>query len=656
MAFIVGAMFLGGTLRQNRVVVSAIFLLLAWAMVGFSAASLRTQLISTPVLSAPSSVDLTGVVVDVQPLEMGSQRLLLQPTKISGLPQHNWPNLVRIKLRASQNVEGLRPGYVVSLSTRLMPLPPPVAPGGFDFGRSLFFKGVGATGFAYSPPQIESQQIQLSWGIVLNQLRGAIAARVFEQIEDKHQSAIAVALLTGYRGAIPEVETNALRGAGLAHLLAISGLHLGLVSGTVYFVLRLLFALFPRMALNYPVRKWAAGAALVTAVSYFLISGMSVPTMRAMVMTSVVLLAIILDRQPISMRLVAIAAIVVLLIAPESLVGAGFHMSFAAVMGLVATYEALRDRRGGLWRLLVRRDVAGYATGLITTSIVAGGATALIAAFHFNRFAQFGLLGNILAVPLTGFLIMPAGLLGLITMPFGLENVPLQIMALGIEGVLATAHVVSSLKGAEAIVPSGPPLVLVLLGLGGLLLLLLRGWVRSLGLLPMAAAIVLWGGAPKPDILIDRELKLVAVRNAQGQLVYSSGRSASFVRESWQRSDGVTSAHTSTAACDRYGCVFEDSWENRISYARTLAAAMDDCSSVDVLIVNEFVDRSQCAGALVIDQGLARRKGAMALYWDIGTRRYQLKQAAPAKDARRPWHSNGHSYKYPRAARQWQNQ
>lgn len=636
LAGLLGATLLCVALFQSRGWAVLALLCAAWGLIGFALATARTQQIATPLLPYAMSVTLQGHIIDIEPMADGAQRLLIAPAQMERLEAGATPKYVRMKLRATQVLPVLLPGHIVEISGRLMPLPQPVTPGGFDFGRNMFFNGIGGTGFAYRAPVLLGKSTALTLQQRLNRLRLGIAQRVFETVTPKSTAAIAVALLTGYRGAIADGDVAALRGAGLAHLLAISGLHLGLVSGAFFFLIRFSLALVPNIALRYPTRKWAAWAALLGAIGYFLISGMSVPTLRAMVMTGIVLLAILLDRQPISMRLVAIAAFIVMALRPESLLGAGFHMSFAAVLALIAIYEVLRDQRGFIWQTAVRRNVSGYAMGLVVTSIVAGAATSLIAAYHFGRVAQFGLAGNVVAVPLTGFIIMPAGLLALLLMPFGLEAVLLKLMGLGIEGVMAAAKAVTSLPGAEASIPAGPPISFALIILGGLVLLVARGGVRALGVFPIMAALLFWNTSPKPDILIDRELRLVAVRGETGDMVYSSTRTGQFTRDVWQRDEGEAGATPPVASCDAYGCLFAGRGGTQIVLARTIGTAIEDCSGADVLIVQDYVRADLCAGPLIVDLGDAKDKGALALYLEADG--YRVEQATPLQNTHRPWH------------------
>ena len=268
---------------------------------------------------------------------------------------------------------------------------------------------------------------------------------------------------------------EAMRASGLAHLLAISGLHIGLVTGVLFFAIRGILAALEPIALRFAIKKWAALGALLGAFAYLLVTGATVPTQRAFLMAAMVLSAIMLDRTAISMRLVAWAALIVLLIAPESLLGASFQMSFAAVIALVAGYEAVRvpfgrwRAHGGWWRLPLI-----YLLGVGLTTIIAGSATTPFVIFHFNRFSAFGLAANLLAVPVTALWIMPWATVAYILMPLGLEGVALAPMGWGIEAVIAIAREVAGWPGSVTLVPAMPVSGIALVAAGGLWLCLWR--------------------------------------------------------------------------------------------------------------------------------------------------------------------------------------
>ena len=436
---------------------------LALLAAGVAAADWRTDRVSAPVLAGPiGPTDVSGRVVWVGAGD-GPQRYLLDRVIIEGLAPEETPERVRLSAR-STGPDGLAsPGTWLMARASLRPPPAPAEPGAWDFARQAWFLRIGAVGFAYGAPAPLAAPDGEGGSLLslLSQARHWVSARILAHTTAS-AGPFAAALLTGDRSAIEKKTLRAMRDSGLAHLLAISGLHVGLVAGFIFFAARGLLALIEPVALRMPIKKWAAGCALLGAAAYLLLSGMSVPTQRAFVMVGVVLLAIMLDRASISMRLIALAALLVLTIAPESMLGPSFQMSFAAATALIATYEAAR---GFFARLAARGGLAlrplVYAAGVTVTSLVAGIATGPFAVYHFNRIADYGLLANLGAVPITGFWIMPWGLVALVLMPFGLEGIALAPMGWGIDAVVWIARQVAAQPGAVTLVPAMPAAALL---------------------------------------------------------------------------------------------------------------------------------------------------------------------------------------------------
>ncbi len=389
--------------------------------------------------------------------------------------------------------------------------------------------------------------------------------------------------------------------AGIAHLLAISGLHLGLVAGTLFFAVRVALALAPPLALRLPGKKIAAALALIGALAYLLLTGATVPTQRAFVMTALMLLAVMVDRNPFSMRLVAWAALVVLLSQPESLLGASFQMSFAAVVALIATYETGIARRAQASGLDGR--LALYVGGVALTTIVASLATAPLTIYHFGRLATYGVVANLIAVPLTAFWIMPVGLLGLLLLPLGLDGPCFVLMGHGIELMLALAATIADWPGAAAYLARPPIAALTVTVLGGLWLCLWRtGW-RRLGLLGVALGGLLMLLERPPDLLIDGRGELVAVRLEDGRLALSPWQRDRWITDGWLRSAGQASAAPWPAAgevlgeglrCDGLGCVVSRGG-HRIALSRRPEALEADCARADLVISYPRIERCPTA-------------------------------------------------------------
>jgi len=527
----------------------------------------------------------------------------------------------------------------------LMPPPGPVAPGAFDFQRHLYFAGIGAVGYAVARPQAVgagAEEEPSSWRLRLAALRRAITARITDKL-DGAAGAVAAALMTGERGAIPEDVMADLRDAGLGHLLAISGLHIGLVAGILFFAVRAGLALIRPLAVRAPIKKWAAVAALLGGLAYMAVSGATVPTQRATVMLAIVLAGVLLDRPALSMRLVAWAAVAVLLVAPESLLSAGFQMSFAAVVALVAAYEGLGPRLAA-WRRdgSAWRRPALYLAGVAATTAVAGLATAPFAIHHFNRLAAYGLAANLVAVPLTALWIMPWALAAFALMPFGLEGLALAPMGWGIELLIAVARTVAGWDGAVALIPAMPVWGLVAVALGGLWLCLWRRRWRLLGVPVMAAGLATVGLTSTPDILISGDGRLLAVSDAGGGLSLSSGRAGRFSAEAWLRLAAATEAgtwprHGASAdgrlVCDGLGCVLRADGR-AVAIARDPRALAEDCRRAEVVISLEPVRRRCPSARLVIDRFDLWRQGSHALWLEDGGVRVE---SARGVRGERPW-------------------
>ena len=435
------------------------------------------------------------------------------------------------------------------------------------------------------------------WRLWWSGLRHDIARRVLASLPGE-AGAVAAALMTGKRGAIPERVMQNMRDSGLAHLLAISGLHVGLVAGLLFSGLRAMLALMPSLALRHPIKKWAAVAASLGAFAYLFLVGATVPTQRAFLMTALVLLAVVLDRTAVSLRLVAWAAFAVLLVAPESLLSASFQMSFAAVIALVAGYELLRERRA---RIFAERTMATrvtlYVAAVALTSVIAIAATTPFAVYHFNRIAWFGLAGNLIAVPLTALWIMPWAIGAFLLLPFGLEALALKPMGWGIDGLLAVAAQVAGWPGAISVIPAMPAAGLVLLTLGGLWLCLWRRAWRLAALPVILAGAMTVPLTDPPDLLASGSGKLFALRAPDGGLLLSTARANRFEADVWRRRAGETEAlawpGTGSAVggrlrCDRLGCIYRADGQV-VALVQDPRALAEDCALASIVISREPV-------------------------------------------------------------------
>ena len=499
-------------------------------------------------------------------------------------------------------------------------------PGAYDPRRAAFFDGIAASGFAFGKwTQVEATaKAGFSPRIAIARLRRAISERI-RQADDGQAGAVAAALIVGDRSRLSRQTVDHLRTAGLAHILAISGLHMALVAGTAFALLRALLALSPTLALRRPIKKWAALAALAVGLVYLALSGGNVSTIRAYVMAAVMFSAILIDRPAISLRNLAIAAFIVLAFQPESVGEPGFQMSFAAVAALIAGWEVWRDRERphlaepsssiivrGAW--LIARGFAGIAL----TTLIASLATAPFAAFHFQKLATYSLAGNLAAMPLVSLVIMPAGLFALVAMPFGLETLILPPMFAGIDFLLTISAGIAGLDGALVATRKMPAASLILVSAGFLWLTLWRPRLRLYGLMPIAAGLLLVPlTARAPDILMTAEGRAVGVRDAGGTLRIAGSRTGSFIIGQWLESEGPRAPDPAAirdgVACGRLGCILKTKGGLMVAHIRDPAAFIEDCRRADI-VLTPLRAPDDCAASLVIDARATARRGAHAVY------------------------------------------
>ena len=616
-------------LLRARDLLLAAGILLAAVAAGFLAGQVRTAQLDGRMLPAPIERALFVGIIDQIELQPAGQRVTLREVDIKDLPRQATPTRIRVKTVVAQ--PELRIGQKVGGVATLNAPAGPAEPGAFNFRRQAFFGDLGATGFGYGRLKILKEPEDTRFGGILiaiadriHATRAAIAQRIRGQLREA-TGAIAIALTVGDQTALRAADLNAMRDSGLAHLLSISGLHIAIAAGLFFFGLRFALAFVPWVALRYPVKKWAAALAIVAAVLYAGLAGWTPPTQRSLVMWGMVFLAVILDRSPISLQLVAWAAALILLFQPETLLGASFQMSFAAVFALVVVFDRLGPwfaaRRqawgeGATWDAklfaMVGNAMLWLATTIVT-SFIAGLATLPFALFHFDRLSSYGVFANAVAVPLTAFWIMPTAALSLLLMPFGLEAWPLQVMGWGCDVLLWVAHWVAGWPGAIAVLPSMPALALTVVAFGLLWLGMARGRWRAFGAAAIAAAILSAWMVPRPDVLVSPSGKLVAFRTPDGDLILSSNRAERLVRETWLRRNGQIrfddigdlDGSETWLRCDEAACDYQ---------GRVRVLLSDAAASCEPALT--IVPRAVAVGCseTTIDQADLAARGAHALY------------------------------------------
>lgn len=536
------ALALGTRLAWRLPVARILLLALSLAAFGFSCAQWRTVIVYTPILAKDHGpAEVAGTILAIENLGddgVPGARLLLKDLEIEDLAPGQTPRKIRLRVR---DAAIFKIGQRVKLLAQLMPPSPPVMPGAFDFQRYLYFQGIGAVGFVYKFIGVEREPAnQFSeWA---EDMRRAVDMDVAANMP-AHQSGIAAALLTGRQTTISEGDKQAMQNSGLAHLLAVSGLNVGLFASSIFFALRFLMALWPQFALRYPVKKIAAFAAFFAACFYLVLAGFVIPAQRAVIMIGMMLVAVMLDRSPLSLRLLAFAAGIVLIIAPESLISASFQMSFAAVAGLILFFERFQEQLSALYNKsgFVRRAFL-YLMGVCVTTVVASIATTPLSLYHFQQMTSYGLLANLVAVPLMAFMIMPAAIVALFLMPLGLSFAPLWVMGLGVDWTLAIARFVADLPGAVTHWAMWPPETLALLFGGFIWLVLWRGGLKWLGLIPVVICVWMIATHVLPTMIISNKFDVVAVRGEDGALHVSTLRKQKFAIENWERLYGFLPA------------------------------------------------------------------------------------------------------------------
>ncbi|BCP53667.1 hypothetical protein K32_22840 [Kaistia sp. 32K] len=611
---------------RRRAGLVRLVLLLAMVATGATASKLRTDALATRVLERQVTGTVTGWV-EARKARRGGYRLTIL---VAGLDARR---ITTIPQRVTVTVRGRdvpKVGEGISALARLRPASGPVLPGGYDFARDSFYRGVGATGFAYGKVKrvdLGPAPLSIRLRAPLEDIREAIRARIDASLTGESRY-VATALIIGDAGGLSEKTEDELRLSGLAHILSVSGLHMALVSGAIYWTVRAGLALVPALALRRPIKKWAAIAALLLSGFYLLISGLDVAAQRSFVMTSIAFLAILADRRAISMRNVALAGLVVLAVTPESILSASFQMSFAATVALVAGFELMAERHRrrlatnaslprGRAALLSRRLLL-FGGGMVVTSLLGGLGTTPFALYHFQRMAPLSILANVAAMPLTDFLVMPAALIAVLLMPFGLEAPPLAIVGWGIDGMLVVAAKVSEWSGQSggAAMPSATALLIFIAGFAWLALWRER-W-RLAGLAPMVLGAALALYPARPGLLVSADGRQIALRGEDGRYSIVARKQDRFVTDIWLRSDGdprdaALPGVVQAGGCDASGCVGRLPDGGLVALALDRSAFEEDCRRA-VLIVSPLAVPASCGlHTAVLDRHALNRAGSIAL-------------------------------------------
>ena len=531
---------------RHHINILKIFGCMAIVLAGFTLVQLKSIWIAENYSKLPEdSFYFKGKIEKTDTNYQGRKRFIL--TDVKDFDGNLYKGKYRITQRSKKDDANI--GDCVEMVGKIMPLSKEVMVGGYQFDRKGFFEGLKGTGFAESRWfKIECEnQSGPDFNAYIGNLRQDIAKRI-KSVLPKKEASIASAIISGERGEIDAQQYENYRNSGLAHFLSISGLHMSMLAGLMFFLIRFVLALVPSVALRIDTKKVAAIFAIVLSFIYLLISGQAIPAQRAFIMTFVVLLGVLFNRRAISMQTICLAGFIVLVLSPQVLISASFQMSFAAVMGLVAFYEKTSNaisrflNVGALHRYF--RIVVLYILGVVISDFIASLMTLPFAVYHFNMVAVYTTLGNFLAGPIIGLIIMPMVLLSMLFMPFGIDTIFLKALGFGINLVNQITEYVSSLPNSALQVPSMPHWGLVLMVLGGLWLMLWQAKWRYFGIIGIVLGIMGIATVKTPDIIIGPYAKAVAFKNEAGELEIVSSRSGRFIKNVWKNKYKVSDNKT----------------------------------------------------------------------------------------------------------------
>ncbi|HEX8640688.1 MAG TPA: ComEC/Rec2 family competence protein [Allosphingosinicella sp.] len=581
----------------------------------------KAERAAAPRLERAQMMEVTARIDSVQTLAAErALRLVVEPVG-EGLPGR-----LRVNVGEDRLVDGLRPGAVVRLRAWLMPPAPMAAPGGYDFARAAWFQRIGGTGRALEIALVTPAS-ETTWRARIADWRRRLAAHVRGSLGGGAEGGIAAALATGDQYGIPEEDAEAMRRSGLAHLLSVSGLHLTAVVGAVMLLTLKLLALSPMLALRFRLVVVAAGAGALAGVAYTLLTGAEVPTVRGCIAALLVLAGIAIGRDAVTLRLVAVGALIVLLLWPESLVGPSFQMSFAAITAIVALHEnpriqALLSRRGERASAKAGR----FLLGLVLTGLAVELALIPIALFHFHKAGLYGALANVVAIPLTTFVIMPLEALALLFELIGLGSPFWWLTGKALAFLIWLAHAAAAAPGAVALLPAMPRGAFALMAAAGLWICLWRTRWRRLGLAPVAVGAAWALATPAPDLVVTGDGKHLVIRTPEGGLALLRPRAGDYVRDTLAELAGAEAEYAELerlpiAACSRDLCAANldrggRRW--RILATRTPHFVRWEemarvCAEADIVVADRLLPRGCNPRWLKADRFFLARTGGLAI-------------------------------------------
>lgn len=627
--FCIGSTLVLAALCLFRIKAISILLLIS---LGFTAAAVRTEYIRAPVIKEK----MDGIWFEADVAEIifadSGRKIVLENIYSDYFLKAETPYKIRISTK--QKDLDLEIGDRIVVKAVLMPPPNPAIPNGFDFAQYAYFKQIGAIGYAVGRFKI----LEYGETTSINKIRNIIAEKIEAHMQQP-ESSIAIGMLIGDATRIPDDAYEAIRISGIAHIIAISGMHIVIVVVIIFFIARNILVRFNNLALNYNIKKIAAGIAIVGTFLYLLISGSPVSAQRAFIMSTLVLTATCIDRFSNPMRTIAIAAIILLLATPEAILTASLQMSFAACIALIAAFDAsqrflLHDQKN----LSYFKKVYRYFISILFSTLVAGTATAPFVIYHFHQYSTYSILTNLIAIPLADFVIMPLGILSLVLMPLGMEVIALEPMELGIKVMFEYANFISTLPLASIFVPEFTTPGFGMIILGSLILCLSITKLRYLGIPLAVLGFITLLDYQKPDIIVDGNAKIFAVKGEKDEFYLSSKVKARFSGKVWLEAHGDSEAKSlkdlNAEKCDRDSCLYV---KNNYKVLIANNTSNYNCEGID-LFVNLTQDLN-CANAVKsIDRNFLQKHGTTQIYLS-GT---QPKISSVfATTEKRAWRNNG---------------
>lgn len=612
---------------HNRLALLRLLSLVAMAWLGFCLLPIHGALFGTTMLARPAYGTYEMRVDEIVSATGDEVRAIASTITPAGDARSLPIRRARVVIRAGS---GLAPGDIIRAPVRFYGVPGPVVPNGFDTQFHAYFDGVGAYGNTTGGFERLAVGDASAPERVIDSIRRAIAAHIDAHLRQP-AAGIARALINGDQSAVSDEARDTMASAGLAHVLSVSGLHLTIVAGLVLVALRMGLATIGPIHGLVPVKRVAAGGAVLAALGYFAISGGNVAALRSTIMLVLVLGAIVFGRRALTMRNVAIAGLLVIVTDPSSIFRPSFQLSFAAVVALIAAWEMMRhhDERN---RSIVAK-VGGYLWGIVLTSVIAGLATLLFSVYHFQQTSPLGVLGNLVSLPLVAFVMMPSAVVAALLMPLGWEAPFLAIMGWSIDVMLALGHIVA---GWSAGLDHSPLLTPLALGIGTAAFAwftFLPTWHRLIGPAAAIPLIVLVALDNPPDLLIADTTQAIAMR-VEGDMALVSGKSDSFAVDVWRETYSVPIEANSPLSCDSIGCFGLSPSGFAVALVKDPAGFYEDCAMADIVIARRSVP-STCSAPTVIDADTLARGGVQWLRWDQAARRFDVRPAVPPVN--RPW-------------------